>query len=208
MVGNLMPLRVKEIFYTIQGEGMNAGRSAVFIRFAGCNLWNGHEEDRATSICRFCDTDFIGGDWYPDAARLAMRARGLWPSVQRPFAVLTGGEPTLQPELAKLIVELKALRFDIAIETNGTRPAPEGAWITVSPKAGSEVVQRAGNELKVVWPQPFNLDDLRLWKFDHYLLQPKDGPDREANTKACVDRCLHNPEWRLSLQTHKYLGIR
>lgn len=201
-----MPLRVKEVFYSLQGEGANAGLPAVFCRFAGCNLWNGREQDRATAACRFCDTDFVGGDAYPDPARLAMKIKELWPGGGRPFCVLTGGEPTLQPGLEMLVLELRGLGFRVAVETNGTRPTPPGVWITVSPKAGTTVVQRAGDELKVVWPQLLNLDALLSWRFNNYFLQPMDGhPDSTALT---VQACLADPRWRLSLQTHKYLGIR
>lgn len=203
-----MPLKVKEVFYTIQGEGHNTGRPAVFVRFAGCNLWSGQEKDRPSAICQFCDTDFVGGASYPDPARLAMAAAGKWPTGRKGrFAVLTGGEPTLQPALQAVVIELKALQFQVAVETNGTRHAPEGAWVTVSPKADTEVVQRAGDELKVVWPQLLSLDELREWDFKHFYLQPMDGPRREENTSLVVKECLADPRWRLSLQTHKYLGI-
>lgn len=208
MIRHLMPLRVKEVFYTLQGEGANAGRPAVFCRFVGCNLWSGREEDRASAVCRFCDTDFLGGDSYPDPARLAMAMRGHWAGRGKPFAVLTGGEPTLQPGLDATVVELRALGFDVAIETNGTKPAPSGAWLTVSPKAGSVTVQRSGDELKVVWPQPLDLDDLARWDFRHFYLQPMDGPNVKEATQQTVAKCLEDTRWRLSLQTHKYLGIR
>lgn len=208
MIRQFMPLRVKEIFYTLQGEGANTGRAAVFCRFAGCNLWSGREEDRPSAICRFCDTNFVGGDWYPDPARLAMKIAGKWPAgTKGRFAVLTGGEPTLQSGLQATVVELKALMFSVAVETNGTRPAPDGAWITVSPKADTEVVQRSGDELKVVWPQPLDLAELREWDFKHFFLQPMDGPERERNTRLAVEQCLADPRWRLSLQTHKLAGI-
>lgn len=210
MIQSFMHVRssfaVKEIFYTLQGEGANAGRAAVFCRFAGCNLWSGREEDRAKAVCQFCDTDFIGGERIGSAGQLAIAIRQRWEGRERPFVVLTGGEPTLQvtPELVR---ELHALSCEVAMETNGTRPAPSGLdWITVSPKYGTEIVQRQGDELKVVWPQPFNLNELAAWDFRHRFLQPMDGCD--GATQATVDACLRDPRWRLSLQTHKVLGIR
>lgn len=206
MKSHFTQFRVKELFYTIQGEGINAGRPAVFCRFSGCNLWSGHEEDRAKAVCQFCDTDFIGGDAYPDAARLAISIRDRWPGGGRPFVVLTGGEPTLQVTDA-LTTELHALGIEIAMETNGTRAAPSGIdWITVSPKWGSKVVQRWGHELKVVWPQPWSLTQLAEWAFDHYLLSPMDG--YVGSTHAAVEECKRNPKWRLSLQYHKVIGVR
>lgn len=204
MITHFMPFRVKEIFYTLQGEGMNSGRPAVFCRFAGCNLWSGREEDRARAVCRFCDTDFVGGNWYPDAGRLALTMRGYWKSGGKPFAVLTGGEPTLQATDG-LVIELHALGFEVAMETNGTKPAPKVDWLTVSPKYGSQIVQRSGNELKVVWPQPWHLDELLRWDFDHYLLSPMDG--YVGSTHAAVEACKRDPRWRLSLQYHKVVGI-
>jgi 7-carboxy-7-deazaguanine synthase (Cx14CxxC type) len=212
-----MSYAVKEVFYTLQGEGLRAGRPAVFCRFAGCNLWSGREEDRACAICRFCDTDFVGTDGlrggkFAQASELAALAASLWPEAQgHRYIVLTGGEPLLQVDAA-LIEALHAQDFEIAVETNGTLPAPPGIdWICVSPKAGAEWVQRSGQELKLVWPQPTllpqavqSLNDLR---FDHWLLQPMDGALRSQHTRSAIDFCQANPRWRLSLQTHKILDI-
>ena len=199
---------VKEIFYTLQGEGANAGRAAVFLRFAGCNLWSGREPDRSTAACRFCDTDFVGGTRYPDAARLGLAVRSAWPGTTGRFVVVTGGEPALQLDRA-LVLELHALRFEVAVETNGTRPLPAGIdWVTVSPKAGTEIVTRTGDELKVVWPQALDLDELAGWGFPRRYLQPMDGPDKDLNTRVTVEMCLRDPRWRLSTQTHKAVGIR
>ena len=208
-----MTYAVKEIYYTLQGEGAQAGRPAVFCRFAGCNLWSGREEDRAQAICRFCDTDFVGTDGpeggrYADAAALAERCAALWPGESGAFVVLTGGEPLLQLD-ADLLDALHARGFEVAIETNGTLRAPEGVdWICVSPKAGTELVQREGHELKLVFPQegaaPESFEHL---DFRHFLLQPMDGPELDANTRRTVRYCLEHPRWRLSLQTHKVLGI-
>jgi 7-carboxy-7-deazaguanine synthase len=207
---------VKEIFYTLQGEGMNAGRPAVFCRFAGCNLWSGREEDRAGAVCRFCDTDFVGTDGtaggkYPDAPALAARVAAHWPAGAggRRLVVLTGGEPLLQVD-APLLAALHAQGFETAVETNGTLAVPAGIdWICVSPKAGAPVVQTRGDELKLVYPQaalpPAAVEDLA---FDHFLLQPMDGPDRERNVAAALDYCRAHPRWRLSLQLHKILGVR
>lgn len=205
-----MTYTVKEIFHTLQGEGAQAGRPAVFLRFAGCNLWSGREEDRATASCRFCDTDFVGGDKFADAETLARRVAAGWPKGAGgfPYVVCTGGEPTLQLDEA-LIDALHRQGFEIAIESNGTRPLPAGLdWVCISPKAGTELVVTAGEELKLVWPQD-GIDPAALARlpFRHHLLQPKDGPDRAANTQACVAYCLTHPVWRLSLQTHKILGI-
>lgn len=205
---------VKEMFLTLQGEGMQLGRRALFLRFSGCNLWTGREQDRATAVCRFCDTDFVGmdgdnGGRYPDAPTLATRAKALWAHSERPFVVITGGEPLLQVD-ADLIAALKAEGFEIAVETNGTIAAPAGIdWICVSPKAGSEIVQRSGNELKLVWPQT-SIDPRALegWDFDHFLLQPMDGPDLAEARDAAIAYVLDNPHWRLSTQTHKVVGIR
>lgn len=208
-----MSYAVKELFLTLQGEGLQAGRRAVFVRFAGCNLWSGREQDRADAVCRFCDTDFVGLDGERGgrygAAELAAAATGLWGEVDgRPFIVVTGGEPLLQLD-AQLIDALHAHGFEIAVESNGTIAAPEDIdWLCISPKAGSETVQRAGNELKLVWPQPGS--DWRAmegWAFDHFLIQPMDGPELAANRRACIDFVLDNPRWRLSTQTHKILGI-
>jgi 7-carboxy-7-deazaguanine synthase len=213
-----MSYSVKEIFYTLQGEGINAGRPAVFCRFAGCNLWSGREADRATATCRFCDTEFVGTDGtlggkYASAAMLAGQVAGCWPADAPPQAqalvVLTGGEPLLQVDAA-LIDALHAHGLRIAVETNGTLPAPPGLdWICVSPKAGAPLQQTRGHELKVVVPQPgLDLDALAALPFEHRLLQPMDGPQREQNTRHAVQACLADPRWRLSLQTHKVLGIR
>lgn len=212
-----MTYSVKEMFYTLQGEGANSGRPAVFCRFAGCNLWTGREEDRATATCKFCDTDFVGTDGtgggkFTTGAELSERINSFWPAGDRVghrLVVLTGGEPLLQVDRA-LIDELHAHGFEIAIETNGTIEAPEGIdWICVSPKAGAEWKQRSGNELKVIWPQPgIDLDQLEQAGFEHRFLQPMDGSERQANTKLCIDQCLARPGWKLSLQTHKIIGIR
>jgi 7-carboxy-7-deazaguanine synthase len=209
--------RVKEIFYTLQGEGMQAGRAAVFCRFTSCNLWTGRESDRHRAVCQFCDTDFVGTDGPGGgrfrtpaelAAAVAKTWRGAASAGTRPYVVCTGGEPLLQLDRAA-VDALHAEGFEVAVETNGTRPAPEGLdWICVSPKAGTELVLTAGNELKLVYPQrdapPERYEHLA---FDHFLVQPMDGPDRDANTGAAVAYCLRHPRWRLSLQTHKYLGI-
>jgi 7-carboxy-7-deazaguanine synthase (Cx14CxxC type) len=209
-----MGYAVKEMFFTLQGEGANAGRPAVFCRFAGCNLWNGREQDRASAVCTFCDTDFVGTDGlgggkFEDAAQLAARIASLWPTeTGKRLVVLTGGEPALQLDAA-LIDALHAVRFEIAIETNGTLPLPTGIdWICVSPKAGSALVITAGDELKLVFPQteapPERFVSLA---FTHHLLQPMDGLLRKQHTEQAVAYCLAHPEWRLSLQTHKVLGI-
>jgi 7-carboxy-7-deazaguanine synthase (Cx14CxxC type) len=207
---------VKEIYYTLQGEGAQAGRPAVFCRFAGCNLWSGREEDRADATCKFCDTDFVGPDGidggkFADAEALARVCRVVWRgnSGTPPFVVLTGGEPMLQVD-EPLIDALHAAGFEIAIETNGTLPVPGSIdWICVSPKAGAVLVQRSGDELKLVYPQaelrPTDVEDL---DFDHFLLQPMDGERRNANTESAIAYCLAHPKWRLSLQTHKILGLR
>lgn len=208
--------QVKEIFYTLQGEGMNAGRPAMFCRFAGCNLWSGHEKDRASAVCKFCDTDFVGADGtcggrYGSAGELAAAIERQWPAGEaaRRFAVLTGGEPALQAD-APFIDALHARGFLVAIETNGTLELPAGIdWVCVSPKADAALKVRAGNELKLVYPQtgasPSNYENL---SFEHFLLQPMDGPQAQANTKSAVAYCMRHPRWRLSLQTHKFLGIR
>jgi 7-carboxy-7-deazaguanine synthase len=211
-----MTYQVKEIFYTLQGEGTHAGRPAVFCRFAGCNLWSGREPDRATAVCKFCDTDFVGTDGtrggkYVTAELLAAEIAAHWPLASRVnrFVVLTGGEPLLQVDDA-FIAALHAQGFMIAVETNGTLPAPRGIdWICVSPKAGAEWIQRSGSELKVVWPQPtLSFDELESAEFTHRYLQPMDGPLRAENTKLCIDLCLARPAWKLSVQTHKITGIR
>ena len=208
-----MSYAVKEMFLTLQGEGMQAGRRAVFIRFAGCNLWTGREQDRADAVCRFCDTDFVGmdgdhGGRY-EADALATQALALWAGDGRPFCVLTGGEPLLQVDTA-LIDALHAARFEIAVESNGTVAAPTGIdWLCISPKAGSTVVQRSGQEVKVVWPQPgLDMADIAAWNFGHRLVQPMDSADAEANVRAAIAFVMGHPEWRLSVQTHKALGLR
>jgi len=206
---------VKEMFLTLQGEGANAGARAVFVRFAGCNLWSGRERDRATAACRFCDTDFVGTDGdgggrFDDAGALAAAAAAMWGAGREArFAVLTGGEPMLQVD-GPLVDALHAEGFRVAMETNGTLPAHPGIdWLCVSPKAGTEVVQRSGDELKLVWPQagvdPAALED---WNFAHHLVQPLDDPAADANRDAAVALVMDRPRWRLSLQTHKLLGLR
>ena len=206
-----MSYTVKEVFYTLQGEGANTGRPAVFLRFAGCNLWTGREEDRATAVCQFCDTDFLGGTKFAGAEELADEVAGQWfgNGTSKRFVVITGGEPLLQLD-RPLIDRLHAKGFEIAIETNGTIAAPAGLdWICVSPKAGAPIVQRSGDELKVVYPQKgMMLESFERLKFDHFFVQPMDGPDIEQNTDLAARYCLEHPKWRLSLQTHKLLGIR
>ena len=211
-----MTYSVKEIFYTLQGEGGQAGRPAVFCRFSGCNLWTGREEDRARAVCRFCDTDFVGTDGqgggkFATADALADAIAARWPADDtrgRRYVVCTGGEPLLQLD-TPLIEALHARGFEVAVETNGTQPAPPGLdWICVSPKAGAPLVLTAGDELKLVFPQlealPERFEGLA---FKHFFLQPMDSPQREANTRAAVAYCMKHPQWRLSLQTHKILGI-
>jgi 7-carboxy-7-deazaguanine synthase (Cx14CxxC type) len=209
-----MTYSVKEIFLTLQGEGGQAGRSAVFCRFAGCNLWTGREQDRSGAVCTFCDTDFVGTDGagggkFETAATLAAAVEAAWGAgAERRLVVCTGGEPLLQLD-APLIEALHALGFEIAVETNGTIAAPEGLdWICVSPKADAAVVQRRGQELKLVHPQA-GVDPARFeaLDFERFYLQPMDGPELEANTRAAVAYCLAHPRWRLSVQTHKYLGL-
>ena len=206
-----MSYTVKEIYYTLQGEGANTGRPAVFLRFAGCNLWTGREEDRASAICQFCDTDFVGGTKFASAAQLAEEVAGQWfgNGTSKRFVVITGGEPLLQLDDA-LIESLHDLGFEIAIETNGTLEAPDGLdWICVSPKARTTIKQRSGNELKLVYPQVgITPKELERLEFDHFFLQPMDGPEVEKNTELAARYCLEHPRWRLSLQTHKLLGIR
>jgi 7-carboxy-7-deazaguanine synthase (Cx14CxxC type) len=211
-----MTYAVKEIFYTLQGEGANTGRPAVFCRFAGCNLWTGREEDRHRATCQFCDTDFVGldgpgGGRFDSSEELAGAVAATWPDENRSarFVVCTGGEPLLQLD-APLVEALHRRGFEVAVETNGTQAPPPGIdWLCVSPKAGAELVAREGNELKLVYPQPgaapAEFEDLA---FEHFFLQPMDGPDREGNTRAALQYCLAHPRWRLSLQTHKLLGIR
>jgi len=210
-----MTYQVKEIFYTLQGEGRQTGRAAVFLRFAGCNLWTGRERDRASAVCTFCDTDFVGTDGdgggaFADADALADAVAGTWPdgTAGKRFVVMTGGEPLLQVDAA-LIAALHERDFEIAVETNGTIEAPVGIdWICVSPKADAALKQVSGHELKLVYPQPVAMPErFEGLAFEHFLLQPLDGPDLAANTQACVDYCRRHPAWRLSLQTHKVLGI-
>jgi len=207
---------VKEIFYTLQGEGARSGRAAVFCRFAGCNLWSGREEDRATAVCRFCDTDFVGTDGldggkFAKADALAQAIAGHWPDDTRgkPYVVCTGGEPLLQLDQA-LVDALHGRGFEIAIETNGTLDPPAGIdWICVSPKAGAAFVLRRGNELKLVFPQEgIDPSAMLALDFEHFFLQPMDGRETGANMARACDYCLAHPQWRLSLQTHKFLGIR
>ena len=210
-----MTYAVKEMFLTLQGEGVNAGRRAVFVRFAGCNLWSGREVDRAAAICRFCDTDFVGTDGvgggkFTDAPSLADAVAGHWgEGRERRFVVLTGGEPMLQIDDA-LIDALHARGFEIAMESNGTIAAHPGIdWVCISPKAGSSVVQRSGDELKLVWPQAGSDPDMMEgWDFRHWLVQPMDDAAGAANVAAAVDFAMARPRWRLSLQTHKALGLR
>jgi 7-carboxy-7-deazaguanine synthase len=206
---------IKEIFLTLQGEGAHAGRTAVFCRFSGCNLWTGREQDRTEAVCKFCDTDFIGmdgtlGGRYANADDLAAAIAGQWTGPQdHRYTVLTGGEPLLQVDPA-LIDALHARGFTIAVETNGTIAAPPGLdWICVSPKAGSELVIRKGHELKLVYPQAENTpEDFAHLEFERFSLQPMDGPDIAQSTQAAIAYCLRHPQWRLSVQTHKTLGIR
>jgi 7-carboxy-7-deazaguanine synthase (Cx14CxxC type) len=205
---------VKEIFYTLQGEGANSGRPAVFCRFAGCNLWSGLEIDRATAICNYCDTDFVGTDGpgggrFATAAALADAIAARWPNESgKPFVVCTGGEPLLQMD-QDFVDALHTRRFELAIETNGTRLPPRGIdWICVSPKVGVECVLRGGHELKLIFPQPgAKPERFEKWNFRHFFLQPMDGPERDRNTQLAVQYCLEHPRWRLSLQTQKWLGI-
>ncbi|MBB5053807.1 7-carboxy-7-deazaguanine synthase (Cx14CxxC type) [Afipia massiliensis] len=210
-----MSYAVKEIFLTLQGEGAHAGRTAVFCRFSGCNLWTGREQDRAGAVCKFCDTDFVGmdgtlGGRYANADDLASAIAEQWVGPQdHRYTVLTGGEPLLQIDPA-LIDALHARGFTIAVETNGTIAAPPGLdWICVSPKAGSELVIRKGHELKLVYPQEENTpEDFAGLEFERFSLQPMDGPDIAQSTQAAIAYCLRHPQWRLSVQTHKTLGIR
>jgi 7-carboxy-7-deazaguanine synthase len=209
-----MTYSVKELFYTLQGEGAQAGRAAVFCRFAGCNLWSGREVDRVKAVCKFCDTDFVGTDGvgggkFETAAALASAIEKTWSGLpDGKYVVVTGGEPLLQLD-SHLIAAIKSLGFEIAIETNGTIVAPPGIdWICVSPKAGSGLLQTSGQELKLVYPQsqtgPAVFENL---SFQHFFLQPMDGPDRMQNTQLAVAYCLEHPRWRVSLQTHKLMGI-
>ncbi len=210
-----MSYAVKEIFYTLQGEGANTGRPAVFCRFAGCNLWSGREQERADATCRFCDTDFVGTDGpgggrFASADELASAVLAAWPrdNANRPFVVCTGGEPLLQLD-EPLVDALHRTGFEIAVETNGTQEVPAGVdWVCVSPKADATLVVHRGDELKLVFPQsgvePSRFESL---EFTHFYLQPMDGPERQANTAAALSYCLAHPRWRLSLQTHKLLGL-
>jgi 7-carboxy-7-deazaguanine synthase (Cx14CxxC type) len=211
-----MAYSVKEIYFTLQGEGANTGRAAVFCRFAGCNLWTGREEDRAEAVCNFCDTDFVGTDGpgggrFASAKELALAVSDNWQpplSVRaRPLVVCTGGEPLLQLD-EELVAAFHNVNFEVAIETNGTKLPPPGIdWICVSPKAGAELVLNSGHELKLIFPQqgaePELFDKL---DFQHFFLQPMDGPARDLNTRLAIEYCLEHPQWRLSLQTHKMLG--
>jgi 7-carboxy-7-deazaguanine synthase len=208
---------VKELYYTLQGEGANAGRAAVLLRFAGCNLWSGHEEDRASAVCDFCDTDFVGTDGpgggkFAGATELAHAVAAAWPRAAptrvQPFVVCTGGEPLLQLD-ELLIAALHQAGFEVAIETNGTRVPPPGIdWVCVSPKARARLVLRSGDELKIVFPQDtLEPESLARLDFRHFFLQPMDGPERIRNTELAMRYCLEHPQWRLSLQTHKLLGI-
>ena len=209
-----MTYAVKEIFYTLQGEGAMAGRPAVFCRFAGCNLWSGLERDRETAICNFCDTDFVGTDGenggkFKTVADLAQMVASLWPSgLGKPYVVCTGGEPLLQLDAA-LIDAFHAVGFEIAVETNGTIAAPDGIdWICVSPKANAELVQATGDEIKLVYPQmEHSPEDFAQLNFSHHFLQPKDEAAKD-NTEATINYCLNHPQWRLSLQSHKIVGIK
>lgn len=210
-----MPYAIKEMFYTLQGEGANAGRAAVFCRFAGCNLWSGREQDRATAICTFCDTDFVGtngdgGGKFATAEDLAEAIAGHWPPGNggAPFVVCTGGEPLLQLD-EPLIQALHRRGFVIAVETNGTLPVPNGIdWVCVSPKIGSTLVVRSGSELKLVYPQEVDPAAFETLDFQYFFLQPKDGNEAAQSLEAAVAYCKSHPRWRLSLQTHKIIGIR
>jgi 7-carboxy-7-deazaguanine synthase (Cx14CxxC type) len=213
-----MSYAVKEVYYTLQGEGARTGRAAVFCRFAGCNLWSGREPDRATAICRFCDTDFVGldgpgGGRFETAGDLGLAIHRAWPAEAsgdaRPYVVFTGGEPLLQLD-RPAIDAVHGRGFEIAIETNGTLPVPAGVdWICVSPKANAELVVSKGHELKLVYPQAGAPPEaFRQLDFDYFFLQPMDGTDRVRNTEAAAEYCLRHPGWRLSLQTHKLVGLR
>jgi 7-carboxy-7-deazaguanine synthase len=206
---------VKEIFYTLQGEGANSGKAAVFCRFSGCNLWTGREEDRSRAVCQFCDTDFVGvgpdGGRFAEAESLASAVARAWrgDDADSRFVVCTGGEPLLQVD-EELVDALHAEGFTVAVETNGTRNAPASLdWVCVSPKAGAPLVQTSGNELKLVFPQPAAMPPLfETLDFEHFFLQPMDGPAVEENTRQAIEYCMAHPRWRLSLQTHKAVGIR
>lgn len=204
---------VKEIYYTLQGEGGQSGRAAVFCRFTGCNLWTGREQDRHKAICQFCDTDFIGTDGpgggrFSTADQLAQAVLGAWPGGGAPLVVCTGGEPLLQLD-APLVEAFHALGLEVAVETNGTQEPVAGLdWICVSPKAGAELVLRHGQEIKLVYPQPGAMPEaFAAMPFERFYLQPMDGPDQAQNIQAAIRYCLEHPQWRLSLQTHKMIGI-
>jgi 7-carboxy-7-deazaguanine synthase (Cx14CxxC type) len=210
-----MTYTVKEVFYTLQGEGAQTGRPSIFVRFAGCNLWSGLERDRASAQCTFCDTDFVGtngvnGGKFKTAAALAAHAKSFWPdgSVGAPYVVCTGGEPLMQLD-ETLIEAFHEQGFEVAVETNGTLEAPGGIdWICVSPKAGVDWVQRQGNEIKVIYPQEgVDFAEIEQGQFEHWFLQPMDSPELVANTAAAAKYCLEHPKWRLSLQTHKLIGL-
>jgi len=212
-----MTYSIKEIFYTLQGEGAQSGRPAVFCRFTGCNLWSGREKDRSTAVCRFCDTEFVGTDGvnggkFRDAVSLAKAVKAQWPAETSPraipYVVCTGGEPLLQLD-EQLVTAFHAEGLEVAIETNGTCQVPPGVdWVCVSPKAGSELIVREGDELKLVYPQLGPTpDSFNQLAFDYFFLQPMDGPDLAVNTRRVVAYCLANPHWRLSHQSHKVLGI-
>lgn len=210
-----MSYLIKEIYYTLQGEGYHTGRPAVFCRFAGCNLWSGHEKDRIEAVCPFCDTDFVGTDGegggkYESALKVTEKTSQLWPDNESSikFVVCTGGEPLLQMD-EQLVNDFHDAGFEVAIETNGTRLAPKGIdWICVSPKLGAELVLKTGDELKLVYPQNgLDPSQFLVMEFEHFSLQPMDGPEIEKNTKLTLDYCLTHPQWRLSLQTHKLLNI-
>jgi 7-carboxy-7-deazaguanine synthase (Cx14CxxC type) len=209
-----MTYAVKEMFFTLQGEGARAGRPAVFVRFAGCNLWSGREQDRANAICQFCDTEFVGtngdgGGKFETHDALAAAAALLWPGGGDPYVVCTGGEPLLQLD-TPLIHAFHELDFEVAVETNGTLAAPLGVdWVCVSPKANAELVQNSGDELKLVYPQPgAEPERYEALAFANFFLQPMDNPARDANTRSAIAFCMQRPQWRLSLQTHKLLGLR
>jgi 7-carboxy-7-deazaguanine synthase (Cx14CxxC type) len=213
-----MTYSVREIYYTLQGEGAQTGRPAVFLRFAGCNLWSGREEHRAEAVCRFCDTEFVGtggpgGGKFETAAELAVAVQKTWPANRvedRPYVVCTGGEPLLQLD-DSLVAALHTAGFEVGVESNGTLAAPAGIdWLCISPKGTAPFVQRSGHELKLVYPQPEDdaqPERFNNLQFEHFFLQPLDSPEREANTRLAVEYCLAHPQWRLSLQTHKVLGI-
>jgi 7-carboxy-7-deazaguanine synthase len=209
-----MAYSVKEIYVTLQGEGCHTGRPAVFCRFTGCNLWSGREQDRPTASCQFCDTDFVGtdgdgGGQFDTARDLAEAVASMWPGEGRPFVVCTGGEPLLQLD-AMLIEELRIVGFEIAVETNGTLPVPPGIdWVCVSPKANTDVVVRDGDELKLVYPQDgLTPEMVRDWNFNHFFLQPMDGPEIDENSASAIEYCIRHSQWSLSAQMHKLVGIR